>query len=712
MARAKRIPSKTSQRTPSTAIWWSAAIIVLAGALAYSNSWSGPFVFDDELSVTYNASIRQLGHPVQVLFPEQDSSVAGRPLVNLSFAINYAIGGMDVRGYHAWNIALHLLCALVVFGVVRRTLQLPTLATRWGPRAIPLALATALIWMLHPLNSEVVNYLTQRTESMMALCYFLTMYAAIRSTSSRHAGKWEAAAVTACALGMTCKESMVTAPLMVVLYDRTFVFDSLKASLRARWRLYAGLAATWLLLAILVWSGPRGQSAGFSNDVTAWTYLLNQAVMITQYLRHAIWPRSLVINYGWPLPLTLGDVLPYASFVVCLLVVAAIILVLRPKVGFLLAWVVITLAPTSSVVPIATEVGAERRMYLPLVAIVALAVIGSTMLWDVLSRRLVRRDAAATSRIGALAGAIVLVTLSTALTLGTIRRNRDYVSGLSLIRTAVERWPTSVTRHMLGGALVDAGRQQEAIPYLRAAVPGAPRARYDLGIALFNDGKLEEAVEQLSALIAMWESPPAVHPRWQPPLRLDAIAAREIIGRVRAKQGRWPEAGDEFRKALALDPSNLRARLLLAEALLNQQLFGEAVAQYRMYLKEKPGDAEALGNLGIALISTGQLDEAVAQFRRAAEAAPDNGGVQRNLANALFDRGDIDQAAVHAQRAVALRPDDPSAHDLLGRALTLQGKLDEAAMRFERALQLNPADAEVREHLRRLQQLTGRRRPS
>ena len=134
----------------------------------------------------------------------------------------------------------------------------------------------------------------------------MTLYAAVRAVGSRRSAAWQALAVLSCGLGMACKESMVSAPLIVALYDRVYVFEKQRS--RARRRIYIGLAATWLVLAALNWSGPRAAVGGLSTGVSAWTYLLNQTVMIARYLRLAIWPRSLVVFYGWPLPLTLGDV--------------------------------------------------------------------------------------------------------------------------------------------------------------------------------------------------------------------------------------------------------------------------------------------------------------------------------------------------------------------------------------------------------------------
>ena len=213
--------------------------------------------------------------------------------------------------------------------------------------------------MVHPIQTDAVDYLTQRSELMMGLFYLLTLYCAIRALGSDSPDRWHAAAVVSCLLGAGCKESIVTAPVIVVLYDRMFVFDSMKDALRARTGLYIGLWLSWVELAAVATS--RNKTVGFSSGVSAWTYLLNQTQMISQYLKLTIWPHALVIDYGVPRPYGLMDVLPQALLVVTLLIVTGIALVRSPMAGFLGAWFFITLAPTSSFIPIVSEVGAERR---------------------------------------------------------------------------------------------------------------------------------------------------------------------------------------------------------------------------------------------------------------------------------------------------------------------------------------------------------------
>ena len=234
-------PQPRSRSVRDAAGRWRAALIVVAVFLAYWNSFSSPFVFDDAASVVDNRQIREWWHVGGLLTSERELPVAGRPLVNASFAFNYALGGLDVRGYHAWNVAVHIACALLLFALVRRTLEQPALRDRFGSRAPDLAFAVALLWALHPLNTEAVDYVTQRTESMMALFYLATLVASSRAAAEPSQRRWPIAAVVLCAAGMACKESMVTAPVMVAFYDRTFVFGSFKEAFAKRWRLYAGL---------------------------------------------------------------------------------------------------------------------------------------------------------------------------------------------------------------------------------------------------------------------------------------------------------------------------------------------------------------------------------------------------------------------------------------------------------------------------------------
>jgi protein O-mannosyl-transferase len=676
----------------ATGLWWRALLVALAAIAAYANSLAGPFVFDDRLSIVENPSIREWWRLGRVFLPDRELPVAGRPLVNLSFALNYAAGGFDVQGYHLANILVHVGCALLLFAIVRRTLQLPAIGAAFSARAADLACAAALLWAVHPLNTEAVDYLTQRTELLMALFYLLALYAGIRAWRSSRPGAWQAAAVFSSAAGMACKESMVTAPIVLVLYDRIFLFGSFRDALRARWRLYAGLASTWLLLAALMSSGPRIHSAGFSAGVQPWTYLLNQTMMIVRYVRLAVWPRSLVLNYGVPLPLTLDDVLPYALVVVLLLLATALALARWPKLGFLGAWFFITLTPTSSIVPIATEVGAERRMYLPLMALSVLAVLAATRAIDWVTRAAAARAERPVSSRVAWIGTAVLVIAASALLAATIDRNREYESSLSLARTVAERYPTSVAHHMLGAELSRTDSHDEAVAQLRQAVTGDPKASYTLGVELFRQGKLNDAVDAFQKFVR------------EQPMLLEVVSARDLMGQAFARQQEWPQAVEQYRALLTMRPASVEYQGQLAESLFRQQAFKEAVDEYTRYLQFKPNDAVALTSLGISLVALDREDEAIAAFRRVVAIDARNGDARKNLANALFDRRKLDEAMEQARQAVALKPDDPGAHDVLGRTLAVKGALAEARAEFESALRLDPNNADARTDLEKLKQ--------
>jgi protein O-mannosyl-transferase len=610
--------------------YWRAAVILVAALAVYANSFEGPFVLDDQASVVQNPDIRDLGRLDRVLNPRPDSPVAGRPLVNLTFALDYAAGRLDVTGYHVVNLAWHVLCAWLLFAVVRRSLDLPALRGRAGAAPADVALAVALLWVVHPLTSEVVDYVTQRTESMMACFVLLALYAAIRAHTSP---RWSWLAVVACLAGTVCKETIAVAPLLIALHDRVFVFSSWREAARRRGRIYLGLTTSWLVLAVMVRGGPRAAVSGLDAGVSVWSYLLNQADVIVDYLRLTLWPSRLVVFYGWPEVLSLTDVLPQALAVVALVVVAAVALVKAPPLGYLGAWFFVTLAPTSSIVPIATEVGAERRMYLPLMALMVLAVLAAdTLIVRLGRRRSGERDAL--SRGVAVAALSVTVA---ALGWATFTRNAEYASGLTLAQTIVERRPSAVAYHILGEQLGLAGRTADAEAALEAAVArGDSRARYQLAALLVDAGRYAEAATELDAFLE--SAGVRQRLRWLQPPVTEVVGARVMLAQIAASNGQWADVAAHARQVLAVAPRHSEALRLLGTAFYSTQQWPESVTTLRAYLEARPGDAAARRNLGVALVATEQIDAAVAEFRRVVEIDPANADARRMLQLALEDQ--------------------------------------------------------------------------
>jgi tetratricopeptide (TPR) repeat protein len=618
-----------------------AAVIVIAGVLVYANSLSAPFIFDDQTAIINNQRIRQLWPLSVPLSPLRETPVAGRPIVNLTFALNYAASGMDTRGYRLTNLAVHLLAALTMFGLVRRTLLLPSLAPTFGAQATNLAWIVALIWMLHPLQTETIDYITQRTESMMGLFYLLTLYCSVRALEGGQ-GRWQAGAIIACALGMACKESMATAPLMVGLFDYAFADRALLRKVH-RTRLYVGLASTWVVLATLMASVPR-TTVGFDTKISGWTYLFNQAPILLTYLRLTFWPRNLVLDYGVPQPLALSDVWLPMMAVTALAVVALILLVRRPQVGFLGAWWFITLAPTSSFIPIATEVAAERRMYLPLAALVVLIITGAYHVW-------IARAAARPPR----AGLAVALCLCLALGAATVQRNREYESKLSILQTTVDRRPHSRSYQGLAVALNDAGRRQEAMQYLEKAKDD-PVSSFMLGVELISGGEFARGAEELERFVRL------------APTHVRVVDARESLGRAYSVLNQLDQAAAHLTEVVRMQPGRGPAHAYLGEVLLRQKRTADGMREFQLAAELQPGNPDALRLLGIAQGQTGQLDAAVATFTRVIELDPLNARGHYLLGSALAASGQVPAAVPHFARAVELDPQDTKARADLRRA--------------------------------------------
>lgn len=610
-----------------------ALALVAAVVVVYAGGTQHPFIFDDLGAVTHNAQIRSL-NPEVALSPPPETPVGGRPLVNLSFALNYAAGGLDPYGYHLVNIALHALCVLLVFGLIRRTVGL------WHAQgATMFAFVVALLWAVHPLNSEAVNYMTQRTELMMAACYLLTMYAAARVSAGRDGQRWLFVAIFACAAGMACKESMVSAPLVVLLFDRVYRYASFGDAFRERKALYLGLAATWSVLLLLMWAVPRTSAAGFATThVSTWTYLLNQSEMIVRYFRLAFWPDALVLYYGWATPATLAEMWPHVVFVSTLVLASFALLRRSPRLGFLALWVFITLAPTSSFVPIASEVGAERRMYLPLIGLVALVAAGVVM-------------AAARLRVqGAVVPGLVVAAIFGYQTIG---RTAEYSTALGMAQTVVERWPTPSASYMLGTELITAGRPSEAIPHLREAATAIPPARFNLGAALLQTGQRVDGIAELESFL-----------RAEPGLATSRDA-RLLLARAYVELERTADAIAILQPLVTGSTSDYAAHGLMAESLIAAGRFSDAVPHYESYLRSQKDDGAGWTGMGIALMSSGRSTEGVGAFRQAVSVAPNHAGYRMNLARALIDTGQPGAAVEHAQMAVQLTQGAPAAQELL-----------------------------------------------
>lgn len=554
----------------------SVGLIIAAALWAFHNSFTGAFVFDDQPLILKNPHIRRLWPLSQVITDPM------RPLVDLSLALNFALGGVKVEGYHAANLLIHCLAGLALFGLIRRTLATPRLQRRYGRAALGLALASALLWVVHPLTTQSVTYIIQRAESLAGMWYLVTLYSLARSSTSPHPGRWAAAAIAACALGTVTKAIIVTAPLVALLYDRIFLAGSWGEVWRRRGGLHAGLLAGWLLLAALA-AGVKHPSTTAGFDYAAIRpaeYAATQPGVILHYLRLAVWPHPLTFDYDWPIARGADAVLPPTLLVGAL--AAATIWMLRaaPAAGFLGAWVFIILAPSSSIMPI-QDVAVEHRMYLPLAGVVTALVIGG----DHLMRRLVRDGAARAGVSVALAAG-----LTVALGAATQRRNLVYQSDVSLWKDVIAKRPMNARAYNnLGLALAAEGKSREAAPHFVEAArlkPNSAEIRYNLGLALDSQGRLADAIPHYTEAVR---------------LKPEYAEAHRSLGAALLELGRRGEARLHVEKALRLNPDNATAHNNLGILLAQEGKFLEAAAKFSEALRLNPQHREARENLGRAM---------------------------------------------------------------------------------------------------------------
>ena len=638
-------------------------LVILAAVVAYHNSFAGPFVFDDIPAIVDNPSIRHLWPITRVFAPPLESAGAvGRPLVNLSLAVNYALGGTNVAGYHVVNLLLHIAVALVLFGVVLRTLRLPSLRARFEGKARQLALATTLLWTVHPLLTESVTCVIQRGELIVGLFYLATFYSVIRSFTSTRKACWYGCAIAACLLGMASKEVMATAPIMVLLYDRAFASGSFKESLKRRGPLYPGLAATWVLLGLLVlFSQDRNGTVGFGHGVAWWAYALTQCEAIVHYLRLALWPRGLAFDYGSYVVQSFTVVWPQAAVLLALLGATAYATIRQPKLGFVGCWFFGIIAPSSSVIPLTTQTMAEHRMYLPLIAVVGLAVFGLF--------------AKANKNAGIAAVAIIAVLLSR----GTIRRNEVYKSAISLWSDTTSTRPENARAfNDLGFELSAVGRTSEALANYEKALqlkPGFATAIYNKACIILEQGQASAAVELFDQA-----------------LRLNPLYAKALKGKADAlvQSGQGEAALPLYEEAFKQRPDDAGAARGLGIALLGARRFSEAIAPFESALRIDPQDGEAHSGLGHAFWQIGQVEMAVLHFEAAVRLQPDFEQAHYDYARALARAGRLQDAIGEYQKAITLKPDDVQARYNLGNAYAQTGQLRQAVAAYEDALKYRP----------------------
>ncbi len=575
---------KRTALTPPPAGGWlsrqSIALLILlvAVGVVYANSFDNEFLFDDIETIV------ELHRPGSGPFQQLEALLGGRsafrPVRSASYAMDYAISGLDPWGYHLTNIALHGLSAICVYLIARTLFASP----------LP-ALLAALLFAVHPIQTESVTYLSGRRDVLSGLFVLAGFYWFLRYRQSSRLRDL-ALTILLCPLAFFTKESGIILPLLCLGYDVVSRIkrsgpDGEVSSVRAVWTaastavregrwfyLPAGAltgALTFYVLFLVRGTSQRAWHGG-SLEMT----LLTMARVFLRYFALLLFPITLNADYSYnAFPVTTSWIDPEAWLAVAIWgglgVVWYRLLVRRPLAAFGGLWFLIALLPVSQIVP-HHDLMAEHFLYVPSVGF-ALLVAG--LFEPVLNR----------PRPSAVVATACILVLSL-LAIRTVVRNADWKDELTL-------WSKTVR-----------------------TAPESARARNNLGAAYLRRGQRSQAEEQLTAAVAI-----------QP----DLAVAHGNLGKLLLDQGDLARAKEELESALAKPSRDTIPRLWLGAVYLKQGKTTEAEAQFRRALTHPRSAAYAHNNLGVLLANRDQLAEAEAAFREALRLMPDLGEAKDNL---------------------------------------------------------------------------------
>jgi len=648
----------------------SLLLIAALGAVVYANTLHSPFVFDDARSIVENPVIRDLD---TFLFDGAGYRFSPRRFVGyLSLAVNYQLGGLRVTGYHLFNIAVHIVTALLVYELACFSLATP--AFKGSPLAAysrRLGLAAGLLFVVHPVQTQAVTYIIQRLASLATLFYLLATVCYLRGrllqvTTGRLASGRVAAAfavgLLAALAAVKTKEIAFTLPLVLGLYELLFFGAG------GRKKVLLPVVMFLVLVVVpLVLLGSRLPAEGFfagldeltrvRTDMSRLTYLFTQFRVVVTYVRLLFWPVNQNLTYDYPVYDTLLA-LPVLWSVVFLatLAGAAIWLIVRsygPEagrggrlIGFGILWFFITLAVESSLIPI-VDVIFEHRLYLPVVGVALALAMAGVML-----------TRAYPARVFYLPLAVVVGVLAVA----TWQRNAVWATEVSLWEDCVRKSPTLARPHRaLGAALLAQGRSNEAQLQLEEAIRLDP---------YYEDAYLN-------------------------------------LGLVYEDQGWLDKAAQQYRQASRLKPANAKAHYNLGALYNRQGLDGPAVNEYLIALELQPDMVAARYNLGCTYGRLGRPDAAIRELEAALQTAARIDYAQRadlhfSLGVAYADQGRWPEAIAQYEGFLRLAPADYEAHNLLGEAYAKVGRRDKALAEFQAALQLRPDYGPARKNYARI----------
>lgn len=579
----------------------AAVIVVILGFSAYSGTFSAPFYLDDYPYILNNEKVRLFTG----FWPPYGTRYAGF----LSFALNYAIAGQKPALYHLVNISIHLVNGLLVFTLVtlifrtHRFQRASDICRFDNTPAFHTAFLSALIFVLHPIETQAVTYITQRFTSLAALFYLsaLVSYCLWRLSSRR---PWFATALALAVLAAMTKETTATLPFMVVFFEFAFFYDAGKGRPLGRtllcltpFILTACIIPFFLFAPDLKMQAKavgideylRTMQTGDLLVLSPRDYLITQFRVIVTYLRLMVFPINQNLDYDYPVFHSFFEPEAFVSFLFLLAVFVGncyvLLRSLRTKNGPLflascgIFWFFITLSVESSVIPI-MDIIFEHRLYLPSMGLAA----SFSALALMLGRRLSL----------SLLAVSVLVLVFVALPLGvlTYKRNSLWRDKIGFFRDAALKSPAKARpHHALANALDEAGLIDDAIGEYEIALGTAPRWMTIQGPTGMENQRLMQDLDNQRGLIL------------------------GSLGLAYYKKGRVMDAIGALNRAVELSPS-AAVYVNLGNAYRRLRLYDKAVKEYENALFIKPGYAPSHLNLAVTYVELERREDAIEEFQK------------------------------------------------------------------------------------------------
>ena len=576
----------------------SIAILAACVLLVYANSFEGSFHYDDFHSIAWNPHIRSLGNIPDFfvdpqLFSADPDKGMYRPLLLVTYALNYALSGYEVWSYHWVNVGLHLLCALLVWGIGRKSW-----GEGWG------ALAAGLLFALHPLATEPVNYISSRSESLAA-CFFLSAFLLFISRGRIKTG----AALICFAAGLLSKSVVVALPAVLLLYDwlrreEKFAWGR-HLSFWGLTVLYVGVIVRNRFLGDSLEKAPRGLGDQLWTECKGLVY----------YFKLLAMPVGLNVEHQFAVASGVGETGVILSLLLLLTLAFFCWRLGKRKELFWLGWAVIVLTP-ASLIPLNVLVN-EHRLYLPLAGLALLA--GKTWRsWE----KAVRWP-----------GVVLLLILGALV----FQRNQVWEDELSLWQDAAAKSPEMPRVHVhRGNALLERGKRVEAKKAFETGIrldPTHRAARTNLANLFFEaaDREPERRRELLERAAREYAQVLAVDPGYR--------EALNNLGSVSLALGDPEEARKIFLQLVGIYPNFADGYFNLGLVAAGEGDHEEAVGRFERALELRP-EAETLYELGNSYVRLGELEKGAGTYRQAKKWGGKDVRLANNLGEVLLVLGE------------------------------------------------------------------------